>query len=235
MLMEMGLPFLAHRDTEADDLAGLLCRILPDMPIVLATTDSDWAQALCPTVIWHNTRTNLVTTVDMLKTAEFKDGPFASPEQYLAAKCLAGDTSDEIEGISGVGLKTAVSFMQKFDGNIESVWAAADSGVPMSGLRLQASCTPEARAVYARNRKLMDWAMAELPLEVSITKLSPDPMAVAELTTEFGLNSVAKVMPEQLANIWKRQADWTKAVSFIHGALNARVGDYADSVPEGGI
>lgn len=193
MFFELGLPQVGHPDAEADDLAGLIARHLvecdEDIQVLLSTTDSDWVQALDARIHWYNTRDETITDLARLASDDFKDGPFDTPEQYLAAKCLAGDTSDSIEGLPGIGLKTGAKFHREY-GGFEALWARADAGETFKGVKLQSVTTPEARAVYARNRAIMDWREAPIPVEVFLSAPYPDLAAAADLADRFELKRV---------------------------------------------
>src|SRR5690625_4894456 len=70
LICAMGLPQLAHRDTEADDLAGVIARNCdPDMNVLLVTTDSDWMQVLAHNVQMFNNRTDATISMEDIHTS----------------------------------------------------------------------------------------------------------------------------------------------------------------------
>ena len=204
---DLGLPQVGHPDTEADDLAGLIARALvrehDDLHVLLSTTDSDWVQALHARIHWFNTRDESITDLARLASEEFKDGPFDTPEQYLAAKCMAGDTSDTIDGVHGIGLKTGAKFLREH-GSFEALWAKADAGEAFKGAKLQSVITHDARALYARNRSIMDWTKAPIPGDLGLACPAPDLASAIEMTERFGLKRVR----ESLATIVTDRALW---------------------------
>lgn len=217
LLIEAGFPMLAHRDMEADDLAGLVCRRLPkDVKIILATADSDWVQSIGENVTWHDTRNDRIVDLAYLANEELNkvDGVVDSPEAYLTAKCLSGDSSDVIDGVEGVGIKTVMKFTRQY-GSLEAIWMAFDAGEKMTGAKLLSIVTPEARALYARNRKLMDWSCAPAPFDVYCTMLRPDLAAVSGMAAEFGLAKLEKTLGEM--NI--PQSAWRDGLWMIEAAL----------------
>lgn len=196
LLMEAGFPTLAHREMEADDLAGWVCRRLPrEVKIILATADSDWVQSIGENVVWHDTRNDRIVDLTYLATNELSrvDGVVDSPEAYLTAKCLSGDSSDVIDGVSGVGIKTVMKFTRQY-GGLEALWAAFDIGEKMTGAKLLSMVTSEARALYARNRKLMDWSCAPAPLDIHYAMLRTDLAAVSSMAAEFGLSKLDRAI-----------------------------------------
>lgn len=218
LLMEAGFPMLAHRDMEADDLAGLICRRLPkDVRIILATADGDWVQSIGENVVWHDTRNDRIVDLAYLVTEELNkvDGIVDSPDAYLTAKCLSGDSSDVIDGVDGVGIKTVMKFTRQY-GSLEAIWAAFDAGEKMSGAKLLSMVTPKARALYARNRKLMDWSCAPMPPNVHYTMLRPDPAAVSGMTSEFGLAKLEKT----IGGMDIPQSAWRDGLRMVETALD---------------
>jgi DNA polymerase-1 len=161
LLSHLGVPQASCPNFEADDLAGLICRHLdPSWPITLATTDTDWYQALRPNVVWQSTRGGYtIREADLKDPDSVASGPFFSTDHYIQAKALAGDSSDGIPGVNGVGLKTAARIIAEH-GTIEALWAKHDAGEPLKGVVLQRAAGPEHRDIYYRNLRLIDWRLA---------------------------------------------------------------------------
>ncbi len=157
----LGIPQIFCPCFEADDLAGVICRgIDPSWQIVLATSDSDWYQTLRENVIWFSPLTQRhVTLADMCDPAVIRDGPFDSTDHFIQAKALAGDSSDGIPGVRGVGIKTAARIIREY-GSVENLWAKHDSGTPIKGAVLLRVAGIEFRDIYRRNLRLVDWRLA---------------------------------------------------------------------------
>ena len=63
LLSCMGFPQASCPNCEADDIAGLICRnVEPNWQITLATSDTDWYQALRNNVVWESPRTGVTVT-----------------------------------------------------------------------------------------------------------------------------------------------------------------------------
>jgi len=213
LFFALGLPQMLERTAEADDLAGILARWLSQtagLRVMMVSTDSDWVQAVDDDVHLYNPRTEQEIDLDWLASESFKDGPFDDPEQYLAAKCMAGDTSDAIEGVAGIGLKTGAKFLKVY-GSFEALWERADDGEALKGVKLQSVATPEARALYARNRALMDWALAPMPPGLEYTMQRPDLAEALDLAAQFSLKHVAR----QIEAFHPRQDAWREHLSCL--------------------
>ena len=188
-LSHLGIPQAFCPDFEADDMVGLICRGLDaDWRITLATTDTDWYQALQENVVWESTRTGqVITAADLGNTDRIKDGPFTSTEHFVQAKALAGDPSDGIPGVKGVGLKTAARIIKEH-GTIEALWAKHDASEPLKGVVLQRTAGPEYRDTYYRNLKLVDWRLAPpLDRNFQLELDRPDTDALNRLCAQWGL------------------------------------------------
>jgi DNA polymerase-1 len=189
LFLRLGLPQIAEPSTEADDVAGLITRNAPaDLQILMVSTDSDYVQALAPNISLLNPRTDTLIDLTHIATPDFKDGPFSSPEQYLIAKCLAGDTSDFICGLDNIGLKTGVKILEQH-GSLEALWQKADNGATFKSKRIQTIVSTQGREIYLRNRKLMDWRQAIVPDDIKVYGAAADPQAFVDITRQFKLPS----------------------------------------------
>ena len=157
----LGIPQIFCPGFEADDLAGVICRGADQRwEVVLVTSDSDWYQALRKNVIWFSPHTEKqITLGDLLGSTAVSEGPFDSTDHYIQAKALAGDSSDGIPGVRGVGIKTAARIIHAH-GSVESLWAKHDGGVPVKGVAPLRVAGQEYRDIYRRNLRLIDWRLA---------------------------------------------------------------------------
>jgi DNA polymerase-1 len=96
---------------EADDLIGTIARWGADQGfhIVIVGGDKDFRQVLSKhTVMWDSMNDRL-TDYSVIKRDYGLE-----PEQITEVMALAGDTSDNIPGVPGIGEKTAISLIQQF-------------------------------------------------------------------------------------------------------------------------
>jgi len=89
---------------EADDLIGVLTKS-PGKHIVVSS-DHDLYQLLGPSTMIHRPGKNDIYTHYHFMT-EFG----IAPSMWVDAKAMAGDPSDNIEGLKGVGIKTAIKLL----------------------------------------------------------------------------------------------------------------------------
>ncbi len=118
------LPTFVSTEYEADDLIATMTRLaLEDgKDVVVVTGDKDLMQLVGPRV----------TIFDPMKAVhigpkEVEEKFGVPPERVLDALSLAGDSSDNIPGVKGVGPKTATKLLLEF-GTVEGVLEAAKNG-----------------------------------------------------------------------------------------------------------
>jgi DNA polymerase-1 len=132
----------SYRGMESDDtMARIAETYKEEAEIILVTADNDMLQCLDDNVIIWNPATRKRKTVEWFER-EYK----MDPRKWAVVKAIAGCSSDEVEGIKGVGEKTAVKFLQ---GNL-----------PTKSKAYQSILSPQGKAIVRRNR-----ALVRLPYE----------------------------------------------------------------------
>lgn len=112
MLSMLGVAQWMAQGEEADDLgAAIVHNREPGQKIVLVSGDKDWLQLVCPDVIWFDPREEgrLITAMSF----EEKTG-YANPVLFSQAKAVLGDSSDNINGVEGVGEKCLALLFQLY-------------------------------------------------------------------------------------------------------------------------
>ena len=125
LLDDMGIRWYTLQGWEADDLLGTLSLRGAEAgaaPLLL-TGDRDALQLVGGGVELMFTRKGISETTRFTPARVHEEYGF-SPEQVTDWKGLAGDSSDNIPGIPGVGDKTAVKLLQQY-GTLENVLAHA--------------------------------------------------------------------------------------------------------------
>ncbi len=122
MLEAFNIPIYELRGYEADDVAGTIARIASAAGIetYLATLDTDLVQLIGPHVNLFMFRPFQRDVVDYNEQKAAEKWGF-SPKLMIDYKSLKGDTSDNIEGIKGIGEKTATDLIRQF-GTVESIY-----------------------------------------------------------------------------------------------------------------
>ena len=126
VLDAMNIPRYELAGYEADDLIGTISRKCEaaDWDCVVVTGDKDSLQLITDktTVKLVSTRMGQTTTKDMTPDA-FREQYGFSPIHMIDLKALMGDSSDNIPGVPGVGEKTAMALIQRYE-SVETLYAA---------------------------------------------------------------------------------------------------------------
>ena len=174
---------------EADDIIGTLARAAEKkgFHVVMVTGDKDFKQLVSPAIsIWDPMKDR---TIDY---AGLKEDFGLEPSQWVDVMALAGDTSDNIPGVPGIGEKTAVSLIKTF-GNLEAIFENLDN-VSRKKLRENLSTFRE-QAMLSRRLVAID---TEVPLSVELSSLKvadPDAERLAGLFRELEFKRLQKQFP----------------------------------------
>ena len=125
LLDEIGIRRYGIMGWEADDLLGTLSRLGVEagaFPLLL-TGDRDALQLVGGGTELMFTRKGISETIRFTPATVYEEYGF-TPEQVTDWKGLAGDSSDNIPGIAGIGDKTAVKLLQKY-GTLDNILAHA--------------------------------------------------------------------------------------------------------------
>ncbi|MGI5868485.1 MAG: DNA polymerase I [Kiritimatiellia bacterium] len=185
----MNIPFLRVEGFEADDLMGTLAALgeREGATTWLVTPDKDIAQLvndhtlLCRPPGKGQTGNQLY---DAARVSE--EWGVASPGQMIDLLGIAGDSSDNIPGIPGVGPKTAVQLLSRY-GSLDNILAhASELGGKLA----------ERVAEHADKARLSRW-LAEIrrdaPLDVTFDDLrrrEPDAEALTAFCVQYELRTV---------------------------------------------
>lgn len=129
----LGVKHLNPGILEADDYIRWLVHD-SNQNSVIVSSDGDMLQLVSESVSVHNPITNKHVTVDNFQTLTGLN----NTEELIIFKCLVGDKSDNIDGIAGVGPKTAIKIINK--------------GVD--------TLCEEHHMIYTNNRELIDLSVA---------------------------------------------------------------------------
>ena len=185
----MRIPIVRADGFEADDLMGsyaTAAETADNMETFLVTGDKDIAQLV-------NAKTFLYR---IGKNAPEVFGPaevcahwgLTSPAQMIDYLALAGDSSDNIPGIRGVGEKTAATLISQY-GDIESVIAHASEIKGKLGEKVAAG------AEDARMSRFLTTIRRDVPLPVAIDGLArqePDTDALRAFCAKYEMASLAR-------------------------------------------
>jgi DNA polymerase-1 len=178
------IPVIEEEGMEADDIIGTLVKTYSPKGIdtVIITGDKDLMQLVSDEVILVDTMKDKTYDVEGVKE-RFGVGP----EKVVEILGLAGDTSDNIPGVPGVGEKTALKLIQEF-GSIENVLENADR---VKNARVRKNL--KEYADQARLSRELATIKTDIELDFDMDDFrreEPDAEALKELFKEFEFSSL---------------------------------------------
>ena len=186
----LGIPVVRVDDFEADDVMGTIAvkGAAAGFDVYLATPDKDAAQLVRPGVkLYRPSHSGDAAEVyDEAKVCEH--WKLSSPAQMIDYLALAGDASDNIPGIRGVGEKTAADLIAKF-GDVEGV--IANVGKIKGKLAEKVFAGRE----DAMTSKFLTTICTDVPIEPDWEAYrlgEPDPEKLAAVCAKFELTHLAK-------------------------------------------
>lgn len=111
LLVKLGIKILYKEGYEADDILGTLSKRF-DYPTIIVTGDRDCLQLVSDTTTVFNTKKGITEVKKYTPELLAEEG--FTPQQIIEYKALAGDSSDNIPGCSGVGDKTAKDLLSEY-------------------------------------------------------------------------------------------------------------------------
>lgn len=125
ILKAMGIPYFELAPYEADDIIGTFAKMVeedPDFVGTIISSDRDLLQLVSPQL-----EMKLLKQKDYIRynPETFKKDYGIEPIRIIDLKGLAGDSSDNIPGVRGIGEKTALQLLQKYD-TVEGIYEHID-------------------------------------------------------------------------------------------------------------
>lgn len=118
------IPSIQHDGFEADDIVATVAKhfsIQENFEVIIVSSDKDLMQLIDDKVCMYDSMKN-----KLIKEDQVIEKFGVKPDQVLDLLSLAGDTSDNIPGVKGVGVKTAAKLLNEM-GTLEDILAGADS------------------------------------------------------------------------------------------------------------
>ncbi|MCE5280454.1 MAG: DNA polymerase I [Planctomycetaceae bacterium] len=216
----MGIPVLEAVGHEADDIMATAATRYAgdDLQVVLVSRDKDLDQLVGPNVILYEPMKG--ETLDAPAILATKGYP---PDKAVEVQALAGDVSDNIPGVPGIGLKTAAKLIAQY-GSADEVLNHADEQTPALRQRLI-----DGRAAVALSRQLVE-LHRNVPLDLDLAKMKFTGIdaAVRPIFLELGLNRLIdrlnefKVEGPQRLDVQEVAArhDQTTAANFTYECID---------------
>ena len=189
LLEAFGIKAVECAGYEADDVMGALARQARDRGIetLLVTGDRDALQLVGEGVSVLRTMRGVTDTV-RYDAAKVEEDFQLKPDQLVDAKGLAGDSSDDIPGIPGIGPKTALALLEQF-GTLEAVLERAEE---IESARVRRKV--EEFGDQAVLSKELGTIRSDMPLEGDLEGLRLAPLEAERLRPLFGRLEFASLL-----------------------------------------
>jgi DNA polymerase-1 len=193
LLQAFGWPLYEMDDYEADDIMGTLAvqAAKQDIDTLLITSDMDMLQLIDPHIKVFALKKGL-SNIELYSPASFEAKYNIRVDQFVDLKSLKGDSSDNIPGVPGVGEKTAIELLQKYetlDGVYENLALLKDS------VRKKLEAGKD--LAYLSKQLAQIWTDAPLKLdlaEVDGSKVNPEQILAVLQRLEF--RTLARQLPD---------------------------------------
>ncbi len=204
MVRSLGIPVYRQSGFEADDLLGTLaCKASAQgYQVRILSGDRDLFQLIDDNIrILIPSRDN--SGFDSFGATEVAAKYGYTPEQVIDFKALAGDASDNIPGVKGIGEKSALTLLKDF-GNLNQIYEKIDQ-VPSKW---------QQKLITGREDAFLSQSLAtiviDMPVEVDPKNCQlsePNMEDLLGLLHELEFNSLQKELPSVLAEFQENGQD----------------------------
>lgn len=191
------VPIFELAGFEADDLIGTLSAQAEKLGVetIIVTGDLDTLQLITDNIKVYTLRRGLSDSVIYDQGEVFRRYGL-EPAQVIDLKGLAGDASDNIPGVKGVGEKTAITLLQKY-GSVEGVYQHLEEIKGAVAVKLEKD---RVQAKLSKQLATID-CTAPVVLDLEKTRVADyDRQKVVSLFGELNFFSLAKRLPVSSSN-----------------------------------
>ncbi len=170
LLVSFGIPVIDAAGFEGDDLIATIATRAEEhgAELIVVTGDRDSYQLVKDPLIRVLYNKRGVSDYALYNEAGIVERTGVTPDQYPDYAALRGDPSDNLEGVPGVGEKTAAKLINQY-GTLEAIFDAADAQTPKLKESLHAS-----RERVTRNAKIMV-LRRDAPIGINVLESVPKP------------------------------------------------------------
>ncbi|CAD5901038.1 MAG: DNA polymerase I [Carnobacterium sp.] len=166
LLEGFGIPHYELDNYEADDIIGTLATVVDpnEFDVVVVSGDRDLTQ-----LAKENVRVDItikgVSEIEENTPAYLMEKYGIEPHQIIDMKGLAGDSSDNIPGVTNIGEKTALKLLHEF-GSVEGVYENIDGMKPSK--RKENLINDKEQALLSKKLATIE---VDAPLEIKVDEL----------------------------------------------------------------
>ncbi len=186
------LPAIEMENYEADDIIATYARRARDagIRVTIVSSDKDLMQLLEPGIDMLDPIKNRVIGPD-----EVKEKFGVEPSRMVDLQALAGDSTDNIPGVPGIGVKTAAQLIEQY-GSLEELLAHAEE-IKQPKRRQTLLDNVELARISKKLVLLDDHAPVDEPLD-AFAKHDPEPAKLREFLERYEFKSLLTRLADQL-------------------------------------
>jgi len=219
LVRAFNIPIYEKAGYEADDVIGTISKKVKNAEVVIVTGDKDTIQLIGDNVKVMSLRKGMSDTV-MYDEKMVEEVFGFTPAQMIDYKALAGDSSDNIPGVKGVGEKTALDLIKQF-GGIEKLYHEIKnkkSKIKESVLKKLIDGEESARMSY--DIATIDCAVPDLDFKLDDCAIKDyDRDKVIKLFQELEFSSLVKRLPGYVAPPGSEKPKAKKTETKIKGSF----------------
>ena len=215
MLSRMGIKMIEKEGYEADDLIGTLAR-KSKVETYIVTGDRDSLQLIDDTTKVVLTKRGITETLELDEQGLKKEFGL-TPAQIIEYKAIAGDSSDCIPGVSGIGDKGAHSLLDEY-GSLDGVYANIDA---IGGKLKERLVAGKEQAYMSKELATID---TNAPIECELSECLfnyPFDYRVKDFFIETGFKSLVKRDDIFAADDVRTVAEETPLMPLVHALTGA--------------
>ncbi len=171
VLHAMNIDVIEKQGYEGDDILGTMAKFgeAQGLAVTILSGDRDTFQLASDNITIRIPRTKMgKTEVEDFDRNKVKEIYGLEPKQLIEVKALQGDTSDNIPGVPGIGEKTALSLIQRYE-SIDNLYKKIEDGQDdLKGKQKEAITANKELAYLSRTLGAIN---TEVPLEDNLETL----------------------------------------------------------------
>ncbi len=191
-LKYLGIPSMVVKGIEADDIIGSVSHQASTIgyDVLVFSGDKDNFQLVNNrvTIIYPDIKGGY----KLLDSDGVKEKLGVLPNQVIDFKALSGDSSDNIKGVPGVGPKTAINLIDKYE-TLNNIFSHLDEITPAG---VQEKLRNNKESAYESQWLATIKLDAEIAFDYENFSLEVDAKMVAGFLEEYSLNTLKKQLPD---------------------------------------
>ncbi|MCD6574443.1 DNA polymerase I, partial [Candidatus Aerophobetes bacterium] len=206
------IPVFEDEEYEADDILATIAKEgeKAGLEVKIFTGDKDIFQVISPSIRIVRFKKG-ISKIETFDTQKVKEEYGVYPEQIADYLSLAGDVSDNIPGVPGIGPKTAANLIQKF-GSTEGILSNIDR------LPVKLANKIKENVEKIKLSKKLATVITEIPLKIDLEKLKskkPDETILLNIFKELEFKELIKSIESENLEKIRNMRNMTENLKIV--------------------